>query len=354
MGLRALRWVIFVFLVITQIPFTFAEASQVVVKKHAVVRTEPRGSAKRLGTAEPGERFQLLSETTTNRWYLIEYEADSGWIYSRWVDPVDVTPGQKIKIASFNTLHLGWGSTKTLEIVATILAQYDVIALQEVMKKGTLEALADILDSLTSVSWNLVVSEKLGRSSYKESYAFVWRSDRVEKIANSEFVVQDVEDDFSREPYVATFRSGNFDFTLICAHFIYGRSKQDRREEAEAMARVFQAVQDQDPAENDILLLGDFNLPSTDWGWARIKDIDNMIWLLDPPAKTSIGHTGMSDLYDNIWFQSDYVNEYTGEGEAYEFMHEFFEDDKFEKARTYVSDHVPVYAAFRIDQPDDD
>lgn len=357
---RSYRWMILALVFFTLLTYAFADAGEVVVKRHAVIRAEPRGSARRLGTADPGERYSLLSESPTNKWYQIEYQGDHGWIYSHWIDLVDVSPGQNIRIASFNTLHLGWGTNKILELVATVLSGYDLIALQEVMKEEALMELIANLESLTSeiegvdVDWDCVLSRKLGRSTYKESYAFIWRRDKVRKIPDSDFVARDDEDHFIREPFVATFLSGNFDFTLISAHFIFGKSKRERRDEARAVADIFESIQNQDNSENDIILLGDFNLPPNDKGWAEIKDVNSMTWILNPPAKTTVGNNGMKNLYDNIWFQSQYLSEYTDEGETYEFMHDIFEEDKYGNSRTHVSDHIPIYAVFKIDQPDDD
>jgi hypothetical protein len=62
----------------------------------------------------------------------------------------------------------------------------------------------------------------------------------------------------------------------------------------------------------------------------------------------------MSQLYDNMWFQSNHLSEFTGQAGTYEFMHDLFEEDIYREARRYVSDHVPIFAVFRTDQPDDD
>lgn len=340
--------------------FQGAKAAEVVVTRHAVIREQPHGYAPRRGTAEPGERFRLQSQTPTDNWYLIDYQGQEGWIYSRRVDVIESVQGQTVRIASFNTLHLGWGSSKDLELVATVLADFDVVALQEVMKGDALTLLVSQLELVSTqaeginIDWNSTVSEKIGRSRYKEAYAFVWRTDRVQLVPQSTFVVNDVGDRFMREPYVASFISGNFDFTLVSAHFIYGDRKADRQIEARAIDDVYQYLQDSDMQENDVILLGDFNLTPSDQSWQGLKDITGMTWVLDAPARTTIGKTGMSNLYDNIWFQSQHTAEFSGEGGSYEFMHDLFETDVFESARRLVSDHVPVYAVFRTDLVDDD
>jgi len=63
-------------------------------------------------------------------------------------------------------------------------------------------------------------------------------------------------------------------------------------------------VQSQD-AENDVLLMGDFNLGPDDSGFQSLKAIPNMVYV-NGEVPTSI----KDKLYDNIWFQSDHVREY--------------------------------------------
>ena len=41
----------------------------------------------------------------------------------------------------------------------------------------------------------------------------------------------DTNDEFIREPFYASFKIGQFDFTLIAIHVIFGDSIGDRREE---------------------------------------------------------------------------------------------------------------------------
>ena len=169
---------------------------------------------------------------------------------------------------------------------------------------------------------------------------------------NSAGLVDDPQDRFAREPYVASFRAGNFDFTLITVHFPF--DTQERRREAQALDDVFEAVQAANPAENDVLLMGDFNLSSRNTAWDELKQVTGLTWTLNLPTRTSIGPSGMANLYDNMWFQSQFLTEYTGQSGTNEFMHDLFEDDIYASARTYVSDHVPIYAVFRTNRDDDD
>jgi hypothetical protein len=47
---------------------------------------------------------------------------------------------QQAKIATFNTLHLGWGDNKNYARLAEIISNFDVVGLEEVMnEKGLVE-----------------------------------------------------------------------------------------------------------------------------------------------------------------------------------------------------------------------
>ena len=70
--------------------------------------------------------------------------------------------------------HLGWGKSKDLGLLASVMASYDVIALQEVMRKAPIEELKDELAACVEetegrqVTWKSTASKLLGRTIYRE------------------------------------------------------------------------------------------------------------------------------------------------------------------------------------------
>ena len=54
----------------------------------------------------------------------------------------------------------------------------------------------------------------------------------------------DGKDDFSRDPYWATFRAGEFDFSVIAVHVIWGDTVGPRKAEVRALADVYKYVQE--------------------------------------------------------------------------------------------------------------
>ena len=57
----------------------------------------------------------------------------------------------------------------------------------------------------TPPTYNLTISERLGRTNSKEQYAFLYRMSTVEILSTYQF--EDPMDVFEREPYTVHFRS---------------------------------------------------------------------------------------------------------------------------------------------------
>ena len=75
------------------------------------------------------------------------------------------------------------------------------------------------MNSIGAPQYEYVVSERLGRTTSKEQYAYLFNTQTV-RVIGSPYVSNDSNDIFQREPYVAEFKvkNGNFDFLLITIH----------------------------------------------------------------------------------------------------------------------------------------
>ena len=192
-------------------------------------------------------------------------------------------PEHDIRIANYNMLHPGSNknSYKDLALLAKIINEYDLVSAQEIIprlgndmrhnrdlvemiKKNDKDAeslsklyrspgYVLILDELRKLdpSWALITSprgEAASPSSVHEMLGFFYRASIVrpkvnehcEEFASSKteaiacyplfrapFFRQDVADAFSRKPFLASFESGDFDFSLLNAHVIYTSSKDE-------------------------------------------------------------------------------------------------------------------------------
>ena len=130
----------------------------------------------------------------------------------------------KVKIASWNVRYLSTGSRNAEEVnmIASIISKFDLVAVQEARDYEVLDRLERKLPG-----WKYEASKEVGRGQ-KEIYAYFWKEDKISLIGDC-FTFNDPGDGFIREPYVCTFIAGEFDFTLSTIHLLYGDSKADRR-----------------------------------------------------------------------------------------------------------------------------
>ena len=128
---------------------------------------------------------------------------------------------QTISVASWNIRIFSTGSRDDaeLELICDRLQQFDLIAIQEVRDREVVNRTLALLGQ-RGAAYDALVSEQVGRG-VKERYAFLWRQDAVQALGEG-VVWPDDGDLFIREPYIATFRAGHFDFTLITLHAIFG------------------------------------------------------------------------------------------------------------------------------------
>ena len=270
--------------------------------------------------------------------------------YYYYVKFIRVAPiSDTLRLASWNIRIFSDGSrddTELRQICQTIM-DYDFIALIELRDENILKRTEAMLETMGK-DYDYQISDEVGRG-VKERYAFLYDRSNV-KVVEAGEIFPDPDDVFIREPYYATFASGQFDFTIIAVHVIWGNTVGARREEIKKLAHVYEYVQQMNPSEQDVLLVGDFNREPDDLkSYGQLRSITSMISLFDLPLKSHVEDTS---LYDNIWFQSDHTREYKDISGIDRFDETDFGNDD-SQAKLAVSDHRPVWAEFRTTQDDD-
>ena len=251
-------------------------------------------------------------------------------------------------IASFNILRLG-AAKKDMVQTAKILKGFDIVGLVEVINRDGVEELVDELDKQSDEKWDYHISPfGVGSSKYKEYFAYIYKKDKV-KFIKSEGFYKNGKSSLLREPYGATFQIGNFDFTFVLVHTIYGNNESQRKAENYKMVDVYNYFQDRDEKENDILIAGDFNLYALDESFRPLyKHADKITYAIDPAIKTTIGAKGRANSYDNFFFSQKYSQEFTGSSGALDFS-----GDNPKLMREIVSDHIPVFIVVETSKDDD-
>lgn len=249
-----------------------------------------------------------------------------------------------LRVQSWNTRHMGWsGETDWTGYANQIWQDFgstasatnglDVVALQEVMYDTSITSLISALNSVSGVTWAAVTTAAIGRTSYKERYSIVYRTDRV-SVLNS-YVYNDVGDKFEREPQVVRMRitSTGGDVTFINWHTIFG-TVTEREQEIRDIADVFTAVQADTGSEQDVILLGDHNREATSNWWDDLKALSPAVSVRVDEQTSLNSSCAYVSKYDHFWLQSTYVTEYSSSGRDYVAS---------TCSLLAISDHAPIW-----------
>lgn len=261
-----------------------------------------------------------------------------------------------IRIATFNINEFSdrkSSDQEAMESIAQIVASFDVVAIQEVVSdKIPIERLVDLINR-SNGRYEMAISEPIGRTPQKESYAYVWDATRIMMIPDSDYVVGDGQGDsdrMQREPYVASFRTlaptreGHvpFTFTLINVHTdpAVVSNKLGSNNELNVLDDVFVSVGQYENnlrQEEDFILLGNLNVDQSNLAeLGRIQNVKSITGDLET-------NTARTKTYDHVILDARYTREWTGHYGVYDIEKEL--GVVAEKAAK-ISDHLPVWAEF--------
>ena len=260
-------------------------------------------------------------------------------------------PGQTIRIASFNLGILGPKKLEDPEVMAAIggiLRQFDVVALQEIRsaQPGTVARLLDWIN-MESDQYACVASHRIGRTSQREQYAFVYRRASIELDTSQSYVVNDPDDLLHREPYVVWCRvrgpepDRSFTFSLVNVH----TDPDEVRQEMQWLDDVFRQVRDDGRGEDDVIMLGDFNAHQENMGELRT------LAGFHAAIQSETTNTRRTKQYDNLIFSTMATSEFTGRSGVFDFYHQL--DLTMDEALK-ISDHLPVWAEFTVTEGGND
>jgi deoxyribonuclease-1-like protein len=269
--------------------------------------------------------------------------------------PESETEPETITIAAFNIQIFGRAkrqNDQVMDILADIAREFDIVLVQEIRDSSeeTAPAYLERINGRPGPDYAYVRSPRLGRTTSKEAYAYFYNTETVELIRGSDRVYEDTADAFEREPYIASFRSGGFDFTLVGVH-----TKPDNAyNEIGNLTLVVHSIMEMNPGEEDIIILGDLNadgsyydeddtsnpLTRPEYRWTVSNEMDTMTktdWTYDRMIMTDSTHA------------HEYVQGSTG---VFYFDQDYGISD--EELVWDVSDHYPIYAEFGTSLADDD
>ena len=281
----------------------------------------------------------------------------------------------KLLVATWNLTNFGVQKRGDdhIRLMAEIIRFFDLTAIQEV--DDNLSDFEKLLDFLGS-GWNAIYTDPAGN---QERLAFIIEE---EKVAQKGLVaelamrgyerrritiqIEDVSEEatfegFNRNPYIATFTAGKLEFTLVNVHLYWANSFM-RELEAKALSKwAKQRVDKPYPPNNDIILVGDFNM-------ARLQPEDPIYNELTrhglklPKHETGYVGTNLAGdkHYDELaFFPSKTEEDFTGRMGVFDFdnaiLTNLWDDNDrkrqkmfFQYIRYFIADHRPLWFQLSI------
>ncbi|NXW30382.1 DNSL3 Deoxyribonuclease, partial [Phaetusa simplex] len=262
-------------------------------------------------------------------------------------------PSLSLKICSFNVRS--FGETKiarpeVVDAVVKIVSRCDIMLLMEIKenKNRVCPLLVQKLSSQLKGSkeeYSCVVSERLGRKSYKEQYAFIYRHPLVSVKQTYQYpdTQPGDEDAFSREPFAVWFQSPKTavkEFAIIPLH----TTPETAVREIDELYDVYLDVKQRWNTEN-FIFMGDFNagcsyVPQKQWKNIRLRIYSEFVWLIGDKNDTTVKRT-TSCPYDRIVVSGEKLVQaiVPHSVNIFDFQKDF---QMTEEQALGVSDHFPV------------
>jgi endonuclease/exonuclease/phosphatase family metal-dependent hydrolase len=252
-----------------------------------------------------------------------------------------------IRIASFNIQVFGESKASkphVMRVLADIIRQFDIVAIQEIRSQQGEYLIRDFVAQINgrfNRHYEYVIGPRLGRTSSKEQYAYLYDAASVEADLAGAYSISDPADALHREPLVVQFRVRGpprdqaFTYTLVNIH----TDPDEADEEVDVMADVYHVVRQASRGEDDVILLGDFNASDRQLG--RLGQIPGIY----PVIQGQATNTRQSKTYDNIILQRPSTVEFTGRAGVLDVMRAY---NLSTDQALDVSDHLPIWAEFGL------
>ncbi len=266
-------------------------------------------------------------------------------------DSLEAKINKTIKIATFNIQVFGRSKRKkqdVMNILTKTVRNFDITAVQEIRDSSetTLDYFVREINELQGADYKAVGSERLGRTSSKERYAFIYNPAAV-SFSGISYTYNDENDVFEREPFIAGFSSGNFDYVLVNVHI----KPDDAKREIAALADVVKDADEKFANDHDIIVLGDFNADGSYFSENITTGFRDLFytWIVSDDMDTTVAKNTYT--YDRIVFQQEFTTQdFTGNTEVFRFDQIYHLTPELTKK---VSDHYPVFAVFYTDKDTD-
>lgn len=255
------------------------------------------------------------------------------------------SPDRTIIIGSFNIQTFGratLSNPSVMGILVDIARRFDLLAIQELRstEQHIVPQFVEMINADGS-SFRYIVGPRQGYTISKEQYVYLYDARKLAPVSPP-YVSHDASGKFHRAPLVGHFRSIElppeeaFTFVVLNVH----TDPDEIRFEIPELKTILERVRQENPHEDDFIVLGDLNAPPSyflDQGWFAWPHA-----AIDDQWTTNVRET---KNYDNIVFDRQATREFTGRRSVFNFRRAY--QLELNEA-LQVSDHFPVWAEFSI------
>ncbi|KAM5190043.1 deoxyribonuclease gamma isoform 1-T11 [Callospermophilus lateralis] len=257
-----------------------------------------------------------------------------------------------LRLCSFNVRSFGQSKKENqnaMDVIVKVIKRCDLILLMEI-KDSNNRICPMLMDKLNGnsrrdITYSYVISSRLGRNTYKEQYAFIYKEKLVS--VKEKYLYHDYQDGdtdvFSREPFVVWFQSPYTavkDFVIVPLH----TTPETSVKEIDELAEVYKDVKWRWNAEN-FIFMGDFNagcsyVPKKAWKNIRLRTDQRFIWLIGDQEDTTVKKS-TNCAYDRIVLRGQEIVESVvpRSNGTFDFQKAY---KLSEEEALDVSDHFPV------------
>nr|XP_018672106.1 deoxyribonuclease-1-like isoform X1 [Ciona intestinalis] len=217
----------------------------------------------------------------------------------------------QLLISAFNIKVFGQSKIskpEVVDVIIKVLSRYDLVIVQEIrdIQETSFPTLVEQLNE-GGINYTWFTGPRVGRTSSKEQYGFVYRPDKLELLGK--FQYNDTDDVFEREPIITRFRwlgGGGREFTLIPMH----AKPTDAVAEMNGLLQVYMDAVG--VYGNNTIILGDLNADcsyvcQSCWDSVVLRTDPTFHWLIGDDVDTTVSNTDCA--YDRIIVTGDLIND---------------------------------------------
>jgi endonuclease/exonuclease/phosphatase family metal-dependent hydrolase len=261
---------------------------------------------------------------------------------------------ETLNIATWNIREFGKvkRTEAAVHYIAEILGQFDLISIVELRDNlGDLKRVLDILGSY----WRAVYSDALyDAGGNRERIGFIYDKRAVvftgfAAAANPprKKVGKEYKPEFTwwRQPYMASFSAGNFDFIVLATHMQWGTREGRNRELASLAEWIDLKRREKTCEDKDMIVVGDFNI-ETD-GQLELLTAHGLELPAALQGKDFGTNLARNKRYDQILHYPVYAQNFTNHGGILDFysggVGSLFPGMDKTKFTFQMSDHLPLW-----------